>query len=67
VTIDRQLVTPTSGPTTLGPVKAASSNRVLTLPDTVGEHLAAHLARFRPGERGLVFTSSTGPPLRRST
>jgi integrase len=68
VTIDRQLVTPAGvGPVRFGPTKTASSNRVLTLPETVGEYLAAHLARFGPGEHGLIFTSSTGAPLRRST
>jgi len=67
LTVDRQLVTPTAGPVTFGPTKTASSNRVLTLPDKVGEHLAEHLARFEPGGDGLIFTSSTGAALRRST
>ncbi|MGI9030175.1 MAG: tyrosine-type recombinase/integrase [Ilumatobacteraceae bacterium] len=67
VRIDRQLVTPTSGPCELGPRKKASTNRVLTLPSSVGDVLAAHLAQFPAGEGGLVFTSSTGAALRRST
>ncbi|MBA3286826.1 MAG: site-specific integrase [Acidimicrobiia bacterium] len=67
VTIDRQLVTPTSGPVCFGPTKTPSSNRVVTLPDTVSHALAAHLERHGPGESGLIFTSSTRAPLRRST
>jgi integrase len=51
----------------LGPVKTESSNRVVTLPESVGDVLAAHLARFELGERGLIFTSATGAALRRST
>jgi integrase len=39
----------------------------VTLPDTVAEILAAHLARFGAGDDGLIFTSSTGAALRRST
>ena len=62
VRIDRQLVTPAGGgPADIfGPTKTASSNRVLTLPESVGEVLAAHLARFGRGRDGLIFTSRTG-------
>lgn len=68
VRIDRQLISPSGkGPVAFGPPKTPSSNRVLTLPDSVGEVLAAHLARFGPGIDGLVFTSATGEPLRRAT
>lgn len=68
VRIDRQLISPSGkGPVVFGPPKTPSSNRVLTLPDSVGEVLAAHLAQFDPGIDGLVFTSSTGARLRRST
>ena len=67
VRIDRQLLTPSAGPCGFGPVKTTASNRVLTLPDVVGETLAEHLAEFGAGVDGLIFTSSTGAPLRRST
>ncbi len=67
VRIDRQLLTPTSGPVRFGPTKTPSSNRVVALSSSVADELAAHLARFGAGEHGLLFTSSTGAPLRRST
>jgi integrase len=69
VRIDRQLITPPRGEVTFGPTKTTSSNRVLTLPESVAFILAEHIAAFTPaGEPGrLVFTSSTGAPLRRST
>lgn len=65
-TIDRQLVTPIAGAVSLGPVKTEASNRVIPLPRSVGELLAAHLAAHPPDESGFVFTSTTGTPLRRS-
>jgi hypothetical protein len=49
------------------PTKTPSSNRVMPRPDSVGEALAVHLERFGTGPDGLVFTSATGAPLRRST
>jgi integrase len=67
VRIDRQLISPPKGPVEFGPPKTAASNRVLPLPDAVGEILAAHLAEFPAGVDGLIFTSATGARLRRST
>jgi integrase len=67
VRIDRQLVSPQKGQTHLAPVKTPSSNRVLALPSVVGDELAAHIAQYPPSDDGLVFTSSSGAPLRRST
>jgi integrase len=68
VRIDRQLISPSGkGPVVFGPPKTPSSNRVMTLPDSVRDVLAAHLARFGSGPDGLVFTSNTGASLRRST
>lgn len=67
VRIDRQLISPSGpGPVRFGPTKTPSSNRVIPLPDSVGEALAVHLERFGAGPDGLVFTSATGAPLRRS-
>ena len=67
-TIDRQPVTPAGkGNAEPGPVKTPSSNRTLILPSSVRDVLAAHLAKYPAGESGLIFSSSTGAPLRRST
>jgi hypothetical protein len=67
VRIDRQLISPSGpGPVVFGPPKTASSNRVITLPTSVGEVLAAHIERFGTGPDGLVFTSATGASPRRS-
>ena len=67
VRIDRQLISPSGpGPVRFGPTKTPSSNRVIPLPDSVGEALAVHLERFGTGPDGLVFTSASGAPLRRS-
>ena len=68
VRIDRQLISPSgAGSVRFGPPKTPSSNRVITLPDSVLDVLAAHLSRHDEGPDRLVFTSSTGAPLRRST
>lgn len=67
VRVDRQLLSPTRGPVSFGPPKTPRSNRVLPLPPSVGDVVAAHLAEFGHGPDGLIFTSSTGAPLRRST
>jgi integrase len=67
VKIDRQLITPAKGECHFGPPKTPSSNRVVPMSPLVKEALAAHLARFGHGPHGLIFTSSTGAMLRRST
>jgi len=66
VRVDRQLVAVAGGTPTFGPPKSAASFRTVPLPATVADALAAHLARFRPGREGLVFTNRFGDPLRRS-
>ena len=67
VRIDRQLISPPdAGPVVFGPPKTPSSKRVITLPDSVREVSAAHLAEFGEGPDRLVFTSGTGSSLRRS-
>lgn len=64
--VDQQLQTVTGSGPTLGPPKTAASHRTIPLPDVVLELLAAHLAAFAPGPDGLVFTTSTGTPIRRN-
>lgn len=69
VRIDRQLVTRTGDAVKFGPPKTTSSNRVLTLPESVAFVLAEHIATYTPDGPAdrLVFTSSTGAPLARTT
>jgi integrase len=55
VTVDRQLLTPKSGPLVFAPPKTASSYRVIPLPTFVGEAIAAHLAEHGAGEHGLIL------------
>lgn len=66
VRIDRQLVTVAGRAPYLGPPKTPSSNRSVPLPAVVAEALAAHLARYGAGTDGLIFTTSTGGPVRRN-
>lgn len=78
--VDRQLVTPQKGQPFLGPPKTRAGVRTIPLPDLVVEALAVHVASHPPKQvelversaRGdstvevkLLFTSSTGRPLRR--
>jgi integrase len=70
VTIDRQVVTPAKGSECyFGPTKTPSSNRVVPLPTSVSEILAAHIAVFTPtGDPGrLLFTTTGGAMIARQT
>jgi integrase len=67
VRVDRQLVGVVDRVPTFGPPKSAAGYRTVPLPTTVADSLAAHLARFKPGRHGLVFTNRSGNPLRRSS
>ncbi|ACZ31091.1 integrase family protein [Xylanimonas cellulosilytica DSM 15894] len=64
--VDRQLVSVAGARPSFGPLKTEASYRVVPLPKVAVEALAAHLAEFPTGRDGLIFTSSTGAPLRRS-
>jgi len=66
VRIDRQLVTPKSGPSTLGPPKRPASVRTIPVGQVVTDVLAAHLSRFTPGQDGLIFTTEAGRPVARN-
>jgi integrase len=66
VDVDRQLVVVKGAPPTFGPLKTDASRRRVPLPTIVGEALAAHIAEFPPGERGLIFTNERGRPMRRN-
>jgi integrase len=67
VRIDRQLLDADEGAPVFGPPKTQASARVIPLPGSVRELLAAHIARFQTGEDGLIFTTAASQPLRRST
>ena len=66
IVVDRQLVSVNNERPTFGPPKTDASNRRIPLPVVVGDALIEHLARFAPGEGGLIFTNEYGAPLRRS-
>lgn len=65
VTVDRQLVTVSGQPPSMGPPKTAASVRTIPLPQVVVDALAAHLAEFPAGADGLIFMLS-GKPIGRS-
>lgn len=69
VTIDRQLVgIGHGGLPQFGPVKDRRNRpRVIPLPQSVLDELAAHVARFGLGPEGLLFTGPRGGPIRRTT
>ena len=63
----RQLTEQAGGPPTFGPPKSAAGQRTVIIPAAIIPDLVWHLARFaRPGDEGLLFTSSTGSPLHHS-
>lgn len=66
VRVDRQLIMTGGDAPTFGPPKTAASVRSVPLPTTVGEALAAHLAKYPAGDDGLIFTAASGRPVRRT-
>jgi integrase len=67
VVIDRQLVTPSKGSPVLGPPKTKSSNRRLPLSETARTAFEEHMDTYPAGPMGMIFTSSRGNPLGRTT
>lgn len=67
VVVDRQLRGVEEGVPVFGPPKTATSDREVPLPQVVADALAAHLEAFPVGESGLIFTTSKGEPLRKSS
>lgn len=65
--VDRQLVGSGGGRPSFGPPKTEASYRTVPLPAVVTDVLAAHLQEHGEGPDGLVFTTTRGGPLRRST
>lgn len=66
VRVDRQLLGARAGIPEFGPPKSKAGFRTVPMPEVVNSTLAEHLARYRPGRFGLVFTNSLGDPMRRS-
>jgi len=67
VRVDRQLITARAGVPQFGPPKSKAGFRTVPMPEVVSSTLAEHLARYRPGRFGLVFTNTHCNPLTRST
>jgi integrase len=65
--VDRQLVTISGRPPFLAPPKTAASVRSIPLPAVVLDALASHLAGFPLGPDGLIFTTESGNPIRRTS
>lgn len=65
--VDRQLTGTAAGAPVFGPPKTATSVRTIPLPDVVVGEVERHLREHPVGEDGLVLTSETGGPVRKST
>lgn len=66
LTVDRQLLAGPALPV-FGPPKTSAADRRVKVGASVVDVLVAHLQEFGVGESGLVFTSSSGAPITRST
>lgn len=67
IRVEQQLVTIGGQEPQLGPPKTEASVRTVPLPQVVLDELAAHVAAYEPGERGLMFTTPNGGPIWRAT
>ncbi len=56
-----------NGSVSLGPTKTKGSRRTISLPQTLVEELAAHLAEFGTGPEGVVVSSPQGSWVRASS
>lgn len=66
IVVDRQLVTPKSGAPFLGPPKRPASVRTIPVGRIVTDVLAAHLARYEPGEHGVILSHEDRRPVTRN-
>lgn len=64
--VEQQLVLLPGGPPVVGPPKTQASYRTIPLPQVVLDELAAHLVAFPVGPSGLLFTTDSGEPIRRT-
>jgi integrase len=63
VRVDQQLVSLQGTAPYLAPPKTAASHRTVPVPQLVVDALADHVAKFPPGDDGLLFTNRDGKPL----
>lgn len=67
IRVDRQLASSKAGRPVFGPPKKPASDRTVRVGATTAEAIAAHLEEFGPGPDGLLFTTSSGRPISRTT
>lgn len=67
LTVDRQLVLVPGRAPFHAPPKTSASYRTVPLPQVVAEALAEHLRAFPVEPGGLLFTTTNGEPLRRTS
>jgi integrase len=66
VRVDQQLVSLQGTAPYLAPPKTAASHRTVPVPQLVVDALADHMAKFPPGNDGLLFTNRDGKPWSRN-
>ena len=67
VRVEEQYQELTDGTLVLGPPKTDAGVRTVSIPQVIIPDLEHHLAFVAPGVDGLLFTTSSGAPLRRGT
>lgn len=64
--IDRQLIGLDDGQPVFGPVKTPAADRLVIVGASIAHLIADHLAQFRPGNGGIIFSTPRGTPINRS-
>ncbi len=59
-----EALTDVKGHVSFGPPKSKAARRTISMPQTLVDELAAHLAAYPVGEDGPVFTGARGGPIR---
>lgn len=67
VNVVQQLVDVPGTPVHLGSLKTPSSRRVVPVPDAVLAELSHHMATYPPGPHGVLFTSTVGGTVNRTS
>ena len=66
VEVRHQMSQAGNSPPRLAPPKTSASHRTVPLPQIVLEALAEHIRKYPPAADGLIFTTATGDPIRRT-